>query len=120
MSDISEKIEDYLSSLPTWQRLHLVTFRELIHSASPKITEEWKWSVPVFMLGGKMLFSMAAFSSHTKLNFIGNGAALDDNEHVFNSGLDSKKSRSINLTENENIDREKLKSLIALAITKFS
>ena len=112
-----EKIESYLNSLPDWQRTNLELFRTLLHEVSPTIVEDFKWNVPVFILGGKMFFAMSAFKAHTKYNFIGNGASLEDPKKLFNNGLDSKKSRSIDLREGETIDVAALKSLIRAAVS---
>ena len=112
-----EKIELYLNSLPDWQQTNLELFRKLLHEASPNIVEDFKWNVPVFLVGGKMFFAMSAFKAHTKYNFIGNGASLEDPKTLFNNGLDSKKSRSIDLREGETIDVVALKSLIKAAVS---
>ena len=111
--------DEYLKGLPEWQQTNLRQFRELIHEVSPKISEEIKWGVPVFVLGKNMLFSMASFKAHTKYNFIKNGAELNDGKTLFNNGLDSKKSRSIDLQETQIVDRTALKDLIEQAISKL-
>src|ERR1700712_1530747 len=99
MHEASQTIDTYLAGLPDWQRNNLETFRKLLHEATPNITEDWKWNVPVFLLNGKMVFAMSAFKDHTKYNFILNGALLDDPASLFNNGFESKKSRGIDLTE---------------------
>jgi len=111
-----EKIENYLQSLPDWQRANLDMFRKLVHEVDPSMTEDFKWNVPVFLLRGKMHFAMSAFKAHTKFNFIGNGATLEDPKKLFNNGLDSKQSRSIDLREGETINEADLKALIAAAV----
>jgi hypothetical protein len=116
MNGITEKINTYLASLPEWQRVNLQYFREIIHLANDAITEDWKWNVPVFVLNGKTLFAMSAFKAHTKYNFIFNGARLADPDGLFNNGLESSKSRGIDIREGESIDSNKLRSLIEEAI----
>jgi hypothetical protein len=111
-----DKIDHYLDTLPEWQKTNLVLFRKAIHEVNPAITEDWKWNVPVFFLGGKMYFAMSAFKAHTKYNFILNGALVDDPNKLFNNGFDAKNSRSIDLREGETIDIADLKSLIASSI----
>ena len=59
---------------------------------------------------------MSAFAKHTKYNFFG-GAALADPDHLFNSGLESKRSRSIDLSEGESLDPKQLERLLAAAFT---
>ena len=111
-----DKIDEYLNSLPDWQRANLDLFRKLIHESVPTIVEDFKWSVPVFLLEGTMYFAMSAFQAHTKYNFIYNGAYLDDAKKLFNNGLNSKKSRAIDLREGETIDVADLKALIKLSL----
>ncbi len=55
---------------------------------------------------------MSAFQKHTKFNFIYNGAVLSDTNKLFNNGLESKKSRAIDLREGESVQKEKLIELV--------
>lgn len=116
MNNSTQKIDDYLAGLPDWQAENLTTFRKLVHLVDPGVTEDWKWNVPVFNIDGKLTFAMSAFKAHTKYNFIGNGALLEDPNHLFNNGFDSKKSRGIDLREGESIDKAQLKLLIEEAM----
>ncbi|MDB5182772.1 MAG: hypothetical protein JWO47_556 [Candidatus Saccharibacteria bacterium] len=118
MNGNAANTDEYIKDLPLWQRGNLTLYREMIHEICPDITEEIKWGVPVFILGKKALFAMACFKSHTKYNFMQNGAQLTDSKNLFNNGLESKKSRSIDLQEGENIDRAALEDLIKQAISK--
>ena len=114
-----EKIESYLTSLPDWQRANLTLFRRLVHEVAPEVTEDFKWNVPVFVLGGKMAFAMSAFKAHTKYNFMKNGALLDDPDKLFNNGFDSKTSRGVDLREGETISEPKLKALIEASVASL-
>jgi hypothetical protein len=107
---------EYLQALPEWQQANLKLFRELVHKVSPDITEEIKWGVPVFMHGKKMAFAMSSFKAHTKYNFIANGALINDSKGLFNNGLESKKSRSIDLQEGQTVDKAALQDLIKQTI----
>jgi hypothetical protein len=108
------RIDAYIARLPEWQRDNLTRFRERVHRVAPAVEEGWKWDVPVFLTGGRLVCAMAAFANHTKYNFF-EGATLDHSGHLFNSGLDSKRSRSINLAQGESIDDAQLDRLIAEA-----
>lgn len=110
------KIDEYLDSLPEWKRNNLVLFRKAVHEVEPSITEDWKWNVPVFMLNGKTHFAMSSFKEHTKFNFMANGAILDDKKKLFNNGMDSKKSRAIDMREGQAINIDDLKDLIKLSV----
>lgn len=116
MSDASDKIDSYIAALPQWQADNLIRFRQLVHNADPSLEEQWKWSTPIFAIDGKMMFAMSAFKAHTKYNFIKNGAKLQDPNRLFNNGLESKSSRSIDLREGETVDEKQLQSLVAEAL----
>jgi len=116
---IMDKIDAYLNSLPDWQKQNLSEFRSLIHSTVETIEEDWKWNVPVFLLNGKLMFAMSAFKAHTKYNFIGNGALLDDANKLFNNGLESLKARGIDLREGEKVDAASLRKLVEESYEKF-
>ncbi len=109
-----EQIDNYLSSQSSWQQKNLQLFRELIHQVAPKVQEGWKWDVPVFLLNDKLVCAMSSFKGNTKYNFFA-GAQLEDKHGLFNSGLDSKKHRSINRAEGEIIAEEKLRELLTAA-----
>ncbi len=112
-------VDEYLAGLPEWQADALSKFRELIHELSDEISEEIKWGVPAFIYKSKVLFTMAAFKSHVKYNFILNGAILEDPHGLFNNGLESAKSRGIDLTEGQESDKNRLSDLVQEAISKF-
>jgi hypothetical protein len=113
MTSSATNTDDYLNSLPDWQKANLVLFRDIIHDLYPNITEEIKWGVPTFIQDGVILFAMSSFKKHTKFNFIHNGALLSDDDNLFNNGLESKKSRGIDLREGETIDVDKLIMLVS-------
>jgi hypothetical protein len=111
--------DEFLTTVPDWQRKNLEQFRDLVHQVCSEITEEIKWGVPVFLLNGKMVLAMSSFKAHTKYNFIANGAKIGDPKGLFNNGLESKKSRGIDLKEGETLDQDALKALIQQAIEKM-
>lgn len=110
------EIDEYLNSLPEWKKSNLALFRKLIHEIKPSVVEDWKWNVPVFLIEGKTFFAMSAFKEHTKYNFMINGALIDDPNRLFNSGLDSKRSRGIDLREGQAINESDLKELIKSSV----
>jgi hypothetical protein len=108
------RIDAYIAGLPEWQRENLTRFRKAVHRVAPSVEEGWKWDVPVFLVNGHLVCAVSAFAKHTKYNFF-DGAALADPEHVFNSGLESKRSRSIDLPERETLDSGALERLLTAA-----
>lgn len=109
------KIDEYISKTDDWRGSLLMEIRELIHEVDPDIEEEWKWNSPVFSHQGKMICSPGAFKSHLGLNFF-QGAMIEDPDGLFNSGLEAKKSRSINFQKGDEIDKKGIKKLVKRAI----
>ena len=110
----SQQITNQISEYSDWRGDLLARLRKLILEADPDITEEWKWGTAGWSKNG-MLCSAGAFKDHVKLNFF-KGAFLADPQGLFNAGLDSKSSRSIDFYEGARIDENKLKELIRAAI----
>jgi hypothetical protein len=110
------QIDAFIAALPEWQGQNLTRFRDAVHRVAPAAEEGWKWDVPVFLLNGRLICAMSGFAKHTKYNFF-DGAALADAHGLFNSGLDSKRSRSINLAEGDTLDARKLDGLIGEAFS---
>ena len=110
----SEHITAYIDQLQDWRGEMLTHYRALIHQVVPGITEDWKWGVPVF-LHGKMVFAMSAFKDHVKINFF-RCAELVDTHKLFNSGLDSKGHRSINIAQGEKVNEKALSDLLLAAV----
>ena len=109
----SELIDKQIADLPGWRGQMLARLRELIHEADPDLTEEWKWNTAVWTHNGTVC-ALSAFKDHVKINFF-KGASLADPDGLFNSGLDAKNSRSIDLYEGDTIDEPALKNLIRSA-----
>jgi hypothetical protein len=110
------QIDAFVAALPEWQRENLTRFRDAVHRVAPAAEEGWKWDVPVFLLNKRLVCAMSGFAKHTKYNFF-EGAALADPDGLFNSGLDSKKSRSINLAEGDTLQAGQLDRLIGEAFS---
>lgn len=111
--DAKAKIDEMISRLPDWRGDLLKGLRSLIHEAYPELTEEWKWSTPVFS-GKGIVCALGSFKDHVKINFF-KGAALSDPDHLFDAGLEAKTMRSIDFFEGDKIRKEELKKLIASA-----
>ncbi len=109
----NERVDAYVAELSDWRGEKLAYYRNFIHETAPDLTEDWKWDVPIFV-GKRMIMAISAFKDHVKINFF-HGAQLDG-LGLFNSGLDSKSHRSINLTKDEVVDEEKLRRVILQAV----
>lgn len=109
-----EKIDQYIEGLPDWQKECLTKIRKIILSTNSEIAEEQKWNCPVWKIR-KPICASSGFKNHVKLNFF-NGAFLIDDKSYFNSGFESKKSRSINFVEGQEIDESAIQYLVKSAI----
>ncbi len=104
-----------MKSLDDWRGALLARLRAVVCEAAPDLVEEWKWNTPVWSRKGNVV-AVAAFKDHVKINFF-KGAQLDDPHGLFNSGLDAKNSRTIDLRAGDSVDESALKDLIRAAAT---
>lgn len=81
--------------------------RKVINDADPALKEEFKWNTAVWSAKGNVC-ALGAFKDHIKINFF-QGASLPDPHHLFNSGLEAKASRVIDLNEGGAINEAYLK-----------
>ena len=109
--EIDKQIKDLGSD---WRGKMLARLRKLILSASPDLSEDWKWGTAVFVSKGNVV-AAGIFKDHVKLNFF-KGASLKDPKKLFNAGLEAKGSRGIDFTEKSKIDEAALKELIREAV----
>jgi hypothetical protein len=103
--DASQRVTEYINSLPEWSQVLCNRLRRIILSADPSIVEDWKWG-PNYASNG-MVCGYGAFQKHIKLTFF-NGAAMNDAEGLFNHCVDNEFSRSIKYTAEEEIDEAML------------
>ena len=108
------QITAYISNLNDWRGPLLARLRALINEAAPSLTEEWKWSSPVWSHKG-LVCSIGAFKEHVGVNFF-QGASLKDPHHLFNHGLDAKATRSIKLVEEDALNESAFKELVRTAV----
>ena len=109
----SQLIDEKIQSLDDWRGKTLTRIRKLIHQADPDVVEEWKWSVPVWSHDG-LICTGESYKSAVKLTFA-RGASLADPSGLFNSSLDGKVRRAIDLHEGDRIDEAAFKALIRAA-----
>lgn len=111
----SEQIDEMISGLTDWRGKVLAKLRRIIHEADPEIIEEWKWrGAPVFSDHGIVCVTNA-FNDKVKLTFY-DGASLPDPNKLFNSGLEGKKWRTIDLYEGDQVNERSLKVLIRAGV----
>jgi hypothetical protein len=119
-TDASARIDDKIKELGDWRGTTLSRVRELIKDADPDIAEEWKWAkatnpgTPVWSHDG-IVCTGETYKKVVKLTFF-KGASLKDPSGLFNSSLDGKVRRAIDIGENDEIDEDALKDLIREAV----
>ena len=111
----SQLITERIAELGDWRGETLAHVRKLIKEADPKITEEWKWrGVPVWSDGG-IVCTGESYKAIVKLTFA-KGASIKDSKGIFNSSLDGKVRRAIDLYEGDSINESAFKELIRAAV----
>ena len=117
----SQLIDARIKELGDWRGKTLEEVRRLINEADPEIVEEWKWrkpsnpGTPVWSHSGGICTG-ETYKNVVKLTFF-RGAALKDPSGLFNSSLEGKVRRAIDIHEGEKIDEEALKTLVRAAVT---
>jgi hypothetical protein len=117
----TEKITDLIAGLGDWRADTLSRMRELIKAADPDVVEELKWAkantpdgVPTWSHDG-IICTGETYKSVVKLTFA-KGASLPDPAKLFNSSLEGKTRRAIDIREGEVVDAEAFKALIHSAM----
>jgi hypothetical protein len=116
----SQQIDGRIKELGDWRGEALSGLRALIKQAHPEVVEEWKWVKPTS--GGTAVWSHnggictgEVYKSVVKLTFF-KGASLDDPSGLFNSSLEGKVRRAIDVHEGESVDEDAFKALIRAAV----
>jgi hypothetical protein len=116
----SQEIDAKIKELGDWRGKTLARLRKVIKAADAGIVEEWKWVKP--SSGGTAVWAKnggictgEVYKSVVKLTFF-KGASLKDPKGLFNSSLEGKVRRAIDVRENETIDEDALQALVREAI----
>jgi hypothetical protein len=111
MSNPTELIDDLIAKTPDWRGAALANIRRIIHEADPEIVEEWKWrGAPVWSHDG--IVSLAVpFKDKVKVTFPA-GAHLADPDKLFNSELEGKQWRAIDIHQGDKLNETALKALV--------
>src|SRR5437667_8175146 len=111
----SELISKRITELGDWRGKTLGRMRKLIKEAAPDVVEEWKWmGTPVWSHHG-IICTGESYKQAVKLTFA-KGASLRDSARLFNSSLDGKVRRAIDIHEGEEVDAGAFKALIRAAV----
>ena len=107
-------IDGRIAELADWRGEMLSRLRAIIKEADPGVTEEWKWSVPVWSHDG-IICTGESYKKAVKLTFA-KGASLPDPSGLFNSSLDGNVRRAIDFHEGDTLDKKALKALVQAAV----
>ncbi len=110
----SRLIDERIDELGDWRGKALARIRAVIKEADPEVVEEWKWGVPVWSHAG-IICTGETYQKAVKMTFA-RGASLEDPSGLFNSSLEGKTRRAIDIHEGDEIDEEALKTLIRAAV----
>ncbi len=114
--EATRKIDERIAELAGWRGETLARMRALILAADPEMTEEWKWNVPVWSHGG-IVCTGETYQRAVKLTFA-HGADLPDPARLFNSSLDGRTRRAIDLREGEPVDARAFQALVQAAVAR--
>lgn len=112
----ADLISRRIAELGDWRGEALARARKLIREADPDVVEEWKWDVPVWSRDG-IICTGESYKKAVKLTFP-KGASLEDPRRLFNSSLEGKVRRAIDIHEGEVIDAAAFKALVREAIAR--
>src|SRR2546423_3401966 len=119
-TNASELIDKRIRELGDWRGKTLSKVRGIIKEADPDIVEEWKWvkptnpGTPVWSHNGGICTG-ETYKKVVKLTFF-KGASLSDPSRLFNSSLEGKVRRAIDINEHDKIDEAALRNLIREAV----
>jgi hypothetical protein len=116
----SEQIDQRIKDFDDWRGETLAKVRAIIKKADPDVVEERKWAkatspgVPVWEHNGGICTG-EVYKAVVKLTFF-KGASLNDPSELFNSSLEGKVRRAIDIREGDKIDEKALAQLIKDAV----
>src|SRR3954447_2109633 len=119
-TDGSKLIDERIRELGDWRGKTLSKVRGILKKADPDVVEEWKWAkatspgTPVWSDNGGICTG-ETYKEVVKLTFF-KGASLSDPAGLFNSSLEGKVRRAIDIREDDKINEAALKDLIREAV----
>jgi hypothetical protein len=117
VSSASQEIDSIIKGLHDWRGKTLARLRARIKGAFPSVVEDVKWKkpsnpagVPVWSHEGIVCVA-DALKNAVRLTFP-KGALIADPKKLFNTRLDSKSTRAIDVREGEDVDDAAFAALI--------
>ena len=104
-------VDAYIAKLPEWQQSICEQLREIIWATDPEIEETIKRTVqPYFVLKGNVC-ALLATKDHVNLFLY--DPTVSDPSGVINQGHDNLTARSIQIYEDDEIDRDAITGILA-------
>lgn len=120
MERADQEVDDIIRNATDWRGAMLSQLRRIVRDADPAIEEHVKWKkpskpggVPVWSLHGNVCIG-EMLKSAVRLTFP-KGAYVDDPAGLFNTRLDSKSVRAIDVREEERPPEAELTALVLRA-----
>ena len=117
----AQDVDAIIRNATDWRGETLSRLREIVRAADPAIDEDVKWKkpsrpegVPVWSANGNVCIG-EMLKSAVRLTFP-KGALLSDPEQLFNTRLDSKSVRAIDVREGEELPEAALTALVLEAV----
>lgn len=115
------EFEARIRATADWRAKTLAQLRDVIRKADPAVIEELKWKKPSNPSGEPVwshdgiLCVGNTLKASVRLTFV-DGARIPDPKQLFNSRLDSKWVRAIDVFEGQAIDAAALRAIVRAAI----
>lgn len=116
----AEQIDRRIADLGDWRAETLGRIRDVIRRADPDVVEDLKWArstnpgVPTWSHDG-IICTGEPYTSVVKLTFA-KGASIPDPAGLFNSSLEGRTRRAIDIREGDDIDEAAFTDLVRAAI----
>jgi hypothetical protein len=108
------RIDEYITTLPSWQQEICQQVRDLVHAADPEVTETIKRTrQPYFTLNGNIC---ALLGAKDHLNIFIYDPNVPDPEGLINQGQGNLTARAIQVRQGETINQRALLSLFKAII----
>ena len=108
------RVDDYIATLPGWQRDVCQKVRDLVHAADPEVTETIKRSKqPYFVLQGNIC---ALLGTKDHLNIFIYDPIAPDPEGIINQGQGNQTARSIQVYQGDTLNERALLNLFRAII----
>jgi len=98
-------IDAYIERAQPFARPILEKVRERVHAVVPDVEEAMKWSMPAYIVGGKILLITAAFKAHAALNFWRGQELRGDTANAEAMGQFGKLTSAADLPPDGELDR---------------